>query len=78
MLDLGTSINVIPYFIYKSLKFSPLKEIDVIIWLINWFNTYLEMVVEDILVHVIGLIFLIDFYILNMEDKASTNPTQSF
>ena len=38
-------------------------------------NAYPEGVVEDVLVKVNELIFLTDFYILHMEDSASSNPS---
>lgn len=38
MLDLGASINIMLYLIYKSFNLSPLEEVDVIIQLIDKFN----------------------------------------
>ena len=38
-------------------------------------NTYPEGVIEDVLVKVNRLIFSADFYILHMEDSASSNPS---
>lgn len=40
MLDIGTSINAIPYNIYASLNPTPLKENGVIIQLIDRINVY--------------------------------------
>ena len=40
MLDLGVSINVIPYSIYASLNLGPLGKIGVIIQLADRSNTY--------------------------------------
>jgi len=48
MLDLGASINVMPYSIYESSKLDPLKQTCVIIQLANCFITYPEGVVEDV------------------------------
>ncbi|XP_010247756.1 PREDICTED: uncharacterized protein LOC104590716 [Nelumbo nucifera] len=46
MLDLGASINVMPYSIYCALRLSPLKETQ----LADRSNAYPEGIVEDVLV----------------------------
>ena len=78
MLDLGASINVMPYLIYSSLNLGPLEEIGVVIQLADRSNIYSRGVIEDVLVQVNELVFLANFYIINMEDKASYNPHQSY
>ncbi|XP_073017773.1 uncharacterized protein [Primulina eburnea] len=50
MLDLGASINVMPYSIYCALNLGPLKETRVVIQLADRSNAYPEGVVEDVLV----------------------------
>lgn len=66
MLDLGGSINVMPYSIYTSLNLGPLKKTGVIIQLVDRSTAYPMGVLEDILVHVDGLVFPTDFYVLEM------------
>lgn len=66
ILDLKTSINVMPYSIYNSLNLGLTEEIGIIIQLPDRFNAYLKGVVKDVLVQINGLIFLADFYILEM------------
>ncbi|XP_073121967.1 uncharacterized protein [Henckelia pumila] len=73
MLDLGVSINVMPYSIYCDLNLGPLKETRVMIQLADRYNAYPEGVVEDILVQVKELIFPADFYILRMEEDSMSN-----
>ena len=73
MLDLGASINVMPYSIYASLNLGPLKETGVVIQLADRSNVYPEGVVEDVLVQVNDFVFPADFYILHMEDHNSSN-----
>ncbi|XP_073138896.1 uncharacterized protein [Henckelia pumila] len=73
MLDLGASINVMPYSIYCALNLGPLKETRVVIQLADRFNAYPEGVVEDVLVQVKKLIFPADFYILRMEEDSMSN-----
>ena len=75
MLDLGASINVMPYSIYASLNLGPLEVTGVVIQLADNSNTYPRGVVEDVLVQVNDLVFPADFYVLDMEDEGSPMPT---
>ncbi|XP_021728347.1 uncharacterized protein LOC110695423 [Chenopodium quinoa] len=74
MLDLGASINVIPYSLFKSLELGPLHETGVVIQLADRSNVYPKGVVEDVLVKVDGLIFPADFYVLDMEHDKQAVP----
>ncbi|KAM1483033.1 hypothetical protein ACFXTO_035264 [Malus domestica] len=67
MLDLGASINVMPYSIYASINLGELKNDGVIIQLADRSNAYPKGVLEDVLVHVNHLVFPADFYVLEME-----------
>ena len=69
MLDLGASINVMPYSIYASMNLGELKNDGVIIQLADHSNTYPKGVLEDVLVQVNHLIFSADVYVLEMEDS---------
>ena len=71
MLDLGASINVMPYAIYESLNLGPLKDTRVVIQLADRSNAYPQGVVEDVLVKVNELIFPSNFYVLEMEESSS-------
>ncbi|XP_062109887.1 uncharacterized protein LOC133821759 [Humulus lupulus] len=70
MLDLGASINVMPFSIYASLNLGPLEETGVIIQLADRSNAYPRGVIEDVLVQVNELVFPADFYVLDMEDES--------
>ena len=70
MLDLGASINVMPYSINASMNLGELKNDGVIIQLADRSNAYPKGVVEDVLMQVDHLIFPADFYVLEMEDAA--------
>ncbi|XP_048445099.1 uncharacterized protein LOC125479610, partial [Pyrus x bretschneideri] len=70
MLDLGASINVMPYSIYASMNLGELKQDGVIIQLADRSNAYPKGVLEDVLVQVNHLIFPADFYVLDMEDSS--------
>ncbi|KAM2624441.1 hypothetical protein TB1_031419 [Malus domestica] len=69
MLDLGASINVMLYSIYASMNLEELKNDGVIIQLADRSNAYPKGVLEDVLVQVNHLVFLTDFYVLEMEDS---------
>ncbi|CAN6554942.1 unnamed protein product [Malus baccata var. baccata] len=74
MLDLGASINVMPYSIYASMNLGELKKDGVIIQLADRSNAYPKGVLEDVLVQVDNLIFPADFYVLEMEDSPNVTP----
>ncbi|CAN6567677.1 unnamed protein product [Malus baccata var. baccata] len=69
MLDLGASINVMPYSIYASMNLGELKNDGVIIQLTDRSNVYPKGVLEDILMQANHLVFPADFYVLEMEDS---------
>ncbi|KAM1724821.1 hypothetical protein ACFX11_023226 [Malus domestica] len=74
MLDLGASINVMPYSVYASMNLGELKHDGVVIQLANRSNAYPKGVLEDVLVQVDHLIFPADFYVFDMEDAAHSPP----
>ncbi|CAN6687755.1 unnamed protein product [Malus baccata var. baccata] len=69
MLDLGASINVMPYSIYASMNLGALKNDGVIIQLADRSNAYPKRVLEDVLVQVNHLVFPADFYVLEMDES---------
>ena len=72
MLDLGASINVMPYSIHVSLKLGPLNKTGVVIQLVDISIAYPKGVVEDVLVQVNDLVFPADLYVLDMENGDQT------
>ena len=64
-----------PSRIYDSLNLGPLKEISVVIELVDCTSVYPKGVLYDVLVQVDDLIFLVDFYILDIQDGYSTLST---
>ncbi|CAN6687759.1 unnamed protein product [Malus baccata var. baccata] len=69
MLDLGASINVMPYSVYASMNLGKLKNDGVIIQLADRSNAYPKGVLEDVLVQVDHLVFPTDFYVLEMDES---------
>ncbi|CAN6583444.1 unnamed protein product [Malus baccata var. baccata] len=74
MLDLGASINVMPYSIYASMNLGELKNDGVIIQLADHSNAYLKISFGRCFGAVNNLIFPADFYVLDMEDSAYSTP----
>ncbi|RDX87309.1 hypothetical protein CR513_31231, partial [Mucuna pruriens] len=72
ILDLGASINVMPISIHKSLNFGELEPIGMTIQLANRSVVQPLGILEDVLVQVNELIFLSDFYVLDVEDETSS------
>ncbi|XP_031253581.1 uncharacterized protein LOC116111551 [Pistacia vera] len=75
MLDLGASINVMPYSIYLDLNLGTLKEINVVIQLADRSKVYPKAVVKDVLVQVNELVFPVDFFMLDMKDETTVKTT---
>ncbi|CAM8965200.1 unnamed protein product [Rhodiola kirilowii] len=73
MLDLGASINVLPFSIYSCLKIGPLKPIGLTIQLADRSCKPPEGKIEDVLVQVGKLVFPADFYVLKMENGGPTD-----
>ena len=73
MLDLGASINVMPYSIFTSLRLGALQKTDTINQLANTSFAHPRGIVEDVLVQVKNLFFLVDFYVLNIAHGPLTN-----
>ncbi|XP_023732210.2 uncharacterized protein LOC111880026 [Lactuca sativa] len=69
MLDLGASINVLPYSSYKTIGIGPLSKTEVIIQLADRSLVHPKGVLEDVLVQVNELVFPADFYVLDMGDE---------
>nr|XP_023871776.1 uncharacterized protein LOC111984376 [Quercus suber] len=74
MLDLGASINVMPYSMYVSLKLGPLNKTSVVIQLADRSIAYPKGVVEDVVVQVNNLVFPADFYVLDIGNGDQTTP----
>ncbi|XP_071905864.1 uncharacterized protein [Coffea arabica] len=75
ILDLGASINVMPKSIYASLKLGSLKDTEIIIQLADRTNAYPDGLIEDVLVKINELVFPADFYVLDMDDEHSHDPS---
>ncbi|XP_074266694.1 uncharacterized protein LOC141589975 [Silene latifolia] len=71
---LCASINVLPNYLYESLKLGPLKPTRTVISLADRSNIYPKGVVEDVLVKVGEMLFPADFYVIEMEPEKGSTP----
>ncbi|XP_024200473.1 uncharacterized protein LOC112203783 [Rosa chinensis] len=69
LLDLGASINLMPYTVYETLKLGELKDTQVTIQPADRSIAFPKGIVEDVLVQVGVLIFPADFFVLEMEPE---------
>ncbi|XP_073129703.1 uncharacterized protein [Henckelia pumila] len=74
MLDLGASINVMPYSVYASLNLVSLNETDIVIQMDDRSTIFPRGLLEDVLVQVGELVFPADFYILDMKNNELNSP----
>ncbi|XP_073120967.1 uncharacterized protein [Henckelia pumila] len=74
MLDLGASINVMPYSVYASLNLGPLNETDIVIQMADRSTIFPRGLLEDVLVEVGDLVFPADFYVLDMKSNELNSP----
>ena len=65
LLDLGASINLLPYSVYEQLGLCELKPTSVTLQLADRSVKILREVVEDVSVQVDKFYFLIDFIVLD-------------
>ncbi|KAM2080862.1 hypothetical protein ACFX1T_034574 [Malus domestica] len=68
MLDLGASINLMPYSVYLQLGLGELKATTISLQLADRSVKYPRGIVEDILVQIDKLILPADFVVLDMEE----------
>uniref|UniRef100_A0A2N9GV66 Retrotransposon gag domain-containing protein n=1 Tax=Fagus sylvatica TaxID=28930 RepID=A0A2N9GV66_FAGSY len=67
LLDLGASVNLLPFFVYLQLGLGELKPTSVTLQLANRSVSKPRGVVEDVLVKVENFYYLVDFIILDIE-----------
>ena len=73
MLDLGASVNLLPYSVYEKLGLGELKPTSIILQLANRSAIVPKGVVEDVLVQVDKFYFPVDFIILDMHPVSNAN-----
>ncbi|GJY10924.1 MAK10-like protein [Tanacetum coccineum] len=72
LADLGSCVNVIPLYLFKTLNIGLLEETDHIFRLADGTKSYPVRIVKDVEVHIGRLKLLNDFYVLNMKKDPDT------
>ena len=73
LLDLGASVNLLPYSVYMQLGLGGLKKTDITLFLADRSVKYPKGVVEDVIVKVKDFYFPVDFVVLDTEPVAAPN-----
>ncbi|XP_021832887.1 uncharacterized protein LOC110772736 [Prunus avium] len=68
LLDLGASVNLMPYSVYEQLGLGELKYVTISLLFADRSVKYPRGIVEDVLIHVDQLILPADFIVLDMEE----------
>ena len=71
LLDLGVSVNLLPYSVYKQLGLGELKPTTTILSLADRFVKIPKGVIEDVLVKVDKFYYSVDFFVLDTEPVAT-------
>ncbi|XP_048446055.1 uncharacterized protein LOC125479937 [Pyrus x bretschneideri] len=72
LIDLGASVNLMPYSVFKRLGEGELKPTSSIIQLADRSITYPRGVIEDVIVKVDNLYLPVDFMVLDMDEDLTT------
>jgi hypothetical protein len=67
LLDLGASVNLLPYSVYVQLGLGELNPTSMTLQLADWSVKVPRGIVEDVLIKVDKFYFLVDFIVLDME-----------
>ena len=70
LLDLGASVNLLPYSVYKQLGLGELKPTTITLSLANISIKILKGTVEDVLIQVDKFYYPVDFVVLDTEPVA--------
>ena len=70
LLDLGASVNLLPYSVYKQLRMRGLKPTTITLSLEDRLVKIPKDIVEDVLVKVDKFYYLVDFVVLDIEPVA--------
>ena len=71
LLDLGASVNLLPYSMYKQLGLGELKSTSITLSLADRSIKILKGIVEDVLIQVDKFYYLVDFVVLDTEPVAA-------
>ena len=70
LLDLGASVNLLPYSVYEQLGLEELKPTSITLSLADRFVKIPRGIIEDVLVQIDKFYSLVDFVVLNTDPNA--------
>jgi len=73
LLDLGASVNLLPYSVFQSLNLGELKPTSVTLLLVDRSIKVPKGIIEDVLVQVDKFIYLVDFIVLDTQPVEACN-----
>ena len=67
LLDLGASVNLLPYLVYLQLGLGELKPTTIMLQLADRSIKRLKGIIEDVLIKIDKFYFPVDFIVIDME-----------
>ncbi|XP_034674342.1 uncharacterized protein LOC117905554 [Vitis riparia] len=71
LLDLGASVNLLPYLVYKKLGLGELKSTSITLSLADRSVKLPKGIIEDVLIQIDNFYYLVDFVVLDTEQRTS-------
>nr|CAN81168.1 hypothetical protein VITISV_022917 [Vitis vinifera] len=71
LLDLGASVNLLPYSVYKQLGLGELKSTSITLSLADRSVKFPRGIIEDVLIQIDNFYYLVDFVVLDTEQGTS-------
>ncbi|KAF5449223.1 hypothetical protein F2P56_029694 [Juglans regia] len=72
LLDLGSSVNLLPFSVYEQLRLGELKNTSIKLQLADRLVKVPRGIVENVLIHVDKFYYPVDFVVLDMQQLATT------
>ena len=71
LLDLGASVNLLPYLVYMKLELGELKSTSITLSLVDRLVKLPRGIIEDVLIEIDNFYYPVDFVVLDMEQGTS-------
>ena len=67
LLDLGVSVNLFPYSVYKQLRLGELKSTSITLSLVDKLVKFPRVIIEDVLIQIDNFYYPVEFVVLDTE-----------
>ena len=71
LLDLGASVNLLPYLVYMQLGLGELKSTSITLSLVDRSLKFPRGIIEDVLIQIDNFYYFVDFVVLDTEQGTS-------